>query len=136
MFDRRKILGLIGSSPFTVPTAAKQVLSEAIEKGEAALGAQSLAGGALPFGEHPRKKRRGIVGKLLFNQIEDARDELYRQAEALDSIRRYGFDADIAALRSTSNTFKFRKQFERVLEVSEIQKRANSFLWGNGDDDD
>lgn len=68
-----------------------------------------------------------IIGKQLQKLKQKAEDEIWLKRNA----RIGGLDGDIAAMRSTSRSWKERKQQERDAEDTGLLRHAESVMWGN-----
>ena len=119
MLGRRKLLQLLGMVP-AVPFAPNVVMAELITKAApfAALG--PLLGDSNLPSIHPKT----AIGKLLEEATMLAEQECWTRANA-----RSGFDHDIAAMKSWSNSYKQMKQIQREREVNSLIRKARSLMW-------
>lgn len=121
---RRQLLKFLGAAPFTIGSAApmlKEHLASPI------LAVATTLGGGEPGAPIPAPQSPlDLFRRTLQSLRKEAEDEYWAGRD----IRQHGLDADIAALKSTSMTYKVRKQLERDLEFKSLSPHAEERLYG------
>ena len=121
---RRKFLALVGMTPIAAPVAAKQAavamgLSGPIGGAGDRVGGPMLSGhGPIPVGPND-----WAINALKRLASEDGQREIMQDAKAYART----LDPDLAALRSVSPAFAFRRQRDRN-EVEIMNHRRASYL--------
>ena len=127
MIGRRALLKLLGATPIAGPAMARNALGPLVAQ------ATPLAAvaGTLPGVQAPvaSSSSQNAIGKFLWDQIAQAQDQARVETHWRGLIARGAIDADISALKSTSQSFKERKQLERIIEAESMIQKANQILW-------
>lgn len=122
---RRAIVKILGSTPAVLPMAAA-------EAPKLLALAEPLAAGGLLMGGQPINapgERTGL-GKIVGKQLEDLRDRFDAEEWWSQAMRVNGIDPDIAALKSTSATYKALRMVERHRARFSLTHRVRRALWG------
>lgn len=128
MTSRRELMRLLGLAPLAATSATKELAAAMSSPSTQAIVA-GFAGSAGSAGM-PISGTTGIFGKALGARLEVLRELAEQELWARRATRVAGVDADIAVLKSTSSTFKARKQFERDAEENEFLVRSRRTMWG------
>lgn len=124
---RRQILRLIGLSPVAASSASAQLNGLMGGPTGALLSAASATvQSSLPGVDNPVAK---ALGPTVFRRLAGLHQRVDRELWDARAIRQNGLDADIAALRSTAQVWKARKQFERDSEAFHLWTRLQGMLW-------
>lgn len=127
---RRGLLRLLGTAPAAVPfakTAFASVLAQA-EPIMAVAGVLGSVSGQLP--QLPDSPGRKLLGPILFDQLHRLRQQHESEKGSRYNLREAGIEHDIAALRSTSRSYKALKQIARDRDDNSLSARAEKILWG------
>lgn len=124
---RRSLLKALGMVPAAAVSAQSQI---GAMMASPAVTAALAATTQLSSGGFPLNASHSIFGELLSNQLNLWRDLAEREGYDRRAARIRGLDADIAVLKSTSQTFRARKQLERDASEQEMLARVQRVLWG------
>lgn len=127
MTSRRELMKLLGLAPIAATSATRELAATLASPSTMTLAAGAATSAtATPTGYGVM----GIFGKALGAKLEVLRELAEQELWSKRNIRVGGVDADLAALKSTSPTFKARKQFERDAEENEFLVRSRRTMWG------
>lgn len=128
MHSRRKLMQLLGLAPIMATSASKELASLTQSSAvQTAIAALSVGAGNA---EGPGYPGQGAFGNVLARQLQFWRSLAADESYAGRATRLEGLDPDIAALRSTSRSYRVAKQLQRDANDAEFLARAERMTWG------
>lgn len=122
--SRRELMKLLGVVPLAAHSTSAEVVSFFTKAGAATSGLQAI----LPAS--PSDRIENFFGKSVADHVRKMVDFIGDDEDARYCVRRNEIDPDIACLKSCSQAYKARKQYERIMEVRSIRRQFDSIRWG------
>lgn len=130
---RRSLLRIMGQMPAAIPFARSSMVG-VLEKAEPLLAAAGLAslspGVSSASSAQPLTRGEQVLGKFLYGQVTDLHRQHENEKSVRYGLREAGIDYDIAALKSTSRSYKCLRQIERDTGDRTLMARVEKLMWG------